>query len=245
MDINLNGIVAIVGNYGSGKTEISINLAVDQKRAGKDVRVADLDLVNPYFRTREARAPLSEMGIDVVLPNEAYLDADLPVLSPLVAGMLRRPSQLVILDVGGDGVGSTVLASLAEPLKGKKVHVLQVVNHFRPSTDSIAGCLEIKEKIERASRLTISGLVGNANLIDETTPADIYNGYAFVNKLSQASGLPLVFVTAPSALIPGIEAGKIHCPVLSINRQMIPPWQKAASLGGGSFPQRPNMIQKQ
>ena len=165
MDIELGGIVAVVGNYGSGKTEISINLAVNQKRTGMDVRVADLDLVNPYFRTREARGPLTEMGIDVVLPSEEYLDADLPVLSPLVAGLLRRPSQLVILDVGGDGVGSTVLASLTEALKEKKVHVLQVVNHFRPSTDSIEGCLKMKEKIEQASRLTISGLVGNANLI--------------------------------------------------------------------------------
>jgi len=244
MDINLSGIVVIVGNYGSGKTEVSINLAADRKKAGMDVRVADLDLVNPYFRTREARAPLAEMGIDVVLPNEEYLDADLPVLSPLVAGMLRRPSQLVILDVGGDGVGATVLASLTEPLKAQKVHVLQVVNPFRPATDSIAGCLKIKEKIEQASRLTVSGLVGNANLIDETTPADVYSGYAFVSELSGASGLPLEFVTAPSALISGIDTGKIHCPLLSIKRQMIPPWQKAASLSAGSFSLQRNMIGK-
>ena len=86
----------------------------------------------------------------------------MPVLTPVVAGMLRRPAQLVILDAGGDDAGSTVLASLAEPLKGKQIHVLQVINPFRPSTDSIAGCIKIKDIIESASRLKITGLVGNS-----------------------------------------------------------------------------------
>ncbi|MGA9179099.1 MAG: cobalamin biosynthesis protein CbiA, partial [Desulfobacterales bacterium] len=87
----VTGIVIIVGNYGSGKTEVSINLAVHQRRAGVDVKIADLDLVNPYFRTREARKPLLKMGIEVVVPEEKYLQADLPILSPAVAGLIRHP----------------------------------------------------------------------------------------------------------------------------------------------------------
>ncbi|MBW2320130.1 MAG: hypothetical protein JRF31_04615 [Deltaproteobacteria bacterium] len=75
---HIKGIVIIVGNFGSGKTEVAVNLAVNRKRSGIDVRIADLDLVNPYFRTREAREPLAELGIDVVLPPEKYLQADLP-----------------------------------------------------------------------------------------------------------------------------------------------------------------------
>ena len=102
MDIDLEGIVIIVGNYGSGKTEVAVNLAMARKKAGIDVRVADLDLVNPYFRTREARAVLARKGIEVVLPPEKYLSADLPIVSPAVSGMIRRPSRLSILDVGGD-----------------------------------------------------------------------------------------------------------------------------------------------
>ena len=98
-EIDLAGIVAIVGNYGSGKTEISINLAVNRKRAGMAVRIADLDLVNPYFRTREAKDTLEAWGIDVVLPSDEYLQADLPILSRLVAGMIREPAQLNLLDV--------------------------------------------------------------------------------------------------------------------------------------------------
>ena len=90
MEINLGGVVAIVGNYGSGKTEVSINLAVNRKRTGLDVRIADLDLVNPYFRTREARNQLKKLGIEVVLPPQEYLQADLPVLSPVIAGMIKN-----------------------------------------------------------------------------------------------------------------------------------------------------------
>ena len=90
MEISLSGIVGIVGNYGSGKTEVSINLAVNRKRAGLDVRLADLDLVNPYFRTREARTQLEELGIDVILPPAQYLQADLPVLSTVIAGMIKK-----------------------------------------------------------------------------------------------------------------------------------------------------------
>lgn len=231
MEINLTGIVVVVGNYGSGKTEISINLAVNRKLAGTDVRLADLDLVNPYFRTREAIKALSELGIEVVVPSEEYLQADLPVLSPLVAGMIRRPDQLAILDVGGEDAGATVLASLKGAFDGKKLRVLQVVNPFRPSTSSTAGCLKIKAKIESASRLKINGIVGNANLIDETTLDDFYQGYSFVDNLSLESGLPLEFVTAAPALRADIDESKIRCPILSINRQLVPPWLKAAGLG--------------
>ena len=91
--INLSGVFIVVGNYGSGKTEICINLAVNQKRAGIDVCIADLDLVNPYFRTREAKNTLATLGIEVILPSQEYLQADLPVLSPLVAGIIRKPMQ--------------------------------------------------------------------------------------------------------------------------------------------------------
>ncbi|MGD9106882.1 MAG: cobalamin biosynthesis protein CbiA, partial [Desulfobacterales bacterium] len=102
---HIKGIVIITGNFGSGKTEVAVNLAVNRKRSGIDVRIADLDLVNPYFRTREAREPLAQLGIEVVLPPEKYLQADLPILSPAIAGLIRRPSQLTLIDAGGNDVG--------------------------------------------------------------------------------------------------------------------------------------------
>lgn len=227
MEINLNGVVAIVGNYGSGKTEVSINLAVNRKRAGADVRIADLDLVNPYFRTREARKQLESLGIQVVLPPQEYLQADLPVLSPKIAGMIKNAAGLSLLDVGGDDVGAMVLAVLADAVKGIRIQVLQVINPLRPNTATVAGCLKIKDEIEKAAQLKITGLIGNANLIDETDADTIIDGYEFVRELAETSGLRLEFITVARELMPAIDLTRIRCPVLPISRQLVPPWLKA------------------
>jgi len=130
LSINIKGIVIICGNYGSGKTETAINLAIARKKDGIEVKIADLDLVNPYFRTREARVLLEEMGIEVILPDEKYMHADLPILTPAVAGIIQKPAGLTLLDAGGDDAGVTVFAALADHLCKKKVHMLQVINLF-------------------------------------------------------------------------------------------------------------------
>jgi len=226
----IKGIFVIVGNYGSGKTEVSINLAVNQKRAGVDVKIADLDLVNPYFRTREARKALAKLGIEVVVPDEKYLQADLPILSPVISGLIRQPSDLTLIDAGGNDVGATVLAALADSFRNKHIHMLQVVNPFRPFTDTIESCLKMRDEIERASKMAINGIIGNANLIDETSVDNIYNGYDFVKTLSGQTRLPLKFITAPVELLPDIDTGRFSCPVLPIERQLVPPWKKAAEL---------------
>ena len=232
MDILLEGIVVIVGNYGSGKTEVAINLAALRKRAGIDVRVVDLDLVNPYFRTREARKSLADLGIQVVLPPEDYLQADLPILSPLVGGLIRNPSPLTIIDVGGNDVGATVLSTLAEAFEGRAVKMLQVVNPFRPFTGTIQGCLKIQREIEAAARLTVNGLVGNANLIDDTSVEDILSGYHFIRQLADETGLPIEFVAVDANLVSQLAAHPLACPILPIDRQLVPPWKTATRLIG-------------
>jgi hypothetical protein len=229
--INLTGIVVIVGNYGSGKTEVCINLGVHRKRAGVEVRIADLDLVNPYFRTREAKDSLAARGIDVVLPADEYLQADLPILSPLVAGMIRQPGQLTLLDVGGNAVGANVLAALEDAFKGKAFQMLQVINPLRPFTDTIEGCVNMRRDIEKAAGMAVTGLIGNAHLMDETRPEDIYGGYDFVKAVSEESGLPLKFVTVARELLPETDLRRLACPVLPIDRQLVPPWKKAKEFG--------------
>jgi hypothetical protein len=230
VQLRLEGIVVIVGNYGSGKSEVAVNLAVHHRQAGMQVRIADLDLVNPYFRSREAAAQLTELGIDVVLPPQPYLRSELPVLSPAVSGLIRRPGELAILDVGGDNVGAMVLAALGDAFAGHGCQVMQVVNPLRPATATIAGCSQIRRQIEASARLTVTGWVGNANLIDETTPREITDGYAFMQALSTASGLPLAFVTAAEELLPQVDPAQFDCPVLRIRRQLVPPWKKARKL---------------
>lgn len=231
MEFDLRGIVIIVGNYGSGKTEVSVNLAMNRKHAGMEVRVADLDLVNPYFRTREVRGLLKQSGIDVVLPPEKYLHADLPLLTPEISGLIRHPCELALLDVGGNDVGATVLASLADSFRGRQVQMLQVINPFRPFTDSIEGCLKIRDEIEKASRMVVTGIIGNANLMDETTDEDIYKEYDFVTSLSEYSGLPLKFITVAVELLPAMDTRYFSCLVLPIQRQLVPPWKKPVKVG--------------
>jgi hypothetical protein len=235
LGIKLSGVIVIVGNYGSGKTEVSINLAVYRKRMGIQVKIGDLDLVNPYFRTREAKQALSNFGIDVVLPPVQFLQADLPILTPEISGMVQSPADLSILDVGGDHVGATVLSSLANAFSNQNVLMIQVVNPFRPFTNSIDGCLTIQKEIEKASRLTVKGIIGNANLIDETTPETIYEGYSFVKDLARQSNLPLICITAAIDIIDQLDTQQFDCPLLPIERQLVPPWKKPKSLGPKNF----------
>jgi hypothetical protein len=230
VELRLEGIVVIVGNYGSGKSEVAVNLAVHHRQAGMQVRIADLDLVNPYFRSREAAAQLTELGIDVVLPPQPYVQSELPVLSPAVAGLIRRPGDLAILDVGGDNVGAMVLAALGDAFAGRNRQVLQVVNPLRPATATPAGCRKIRRAIEASAKLVVTGLAGNANLIDETTPREIVDGYAFMKTVSAESGLPLAFITVAEELLPQVDAAQFDCPVLRIRRQLVPPWKKARAL---------------
>lgn len=235
MDINIKGIIVIVGNYGSGKTEISVNLAANQKRAGKEVKIGDLDLVNPYFRTREAISTLSQLGIETVVPPAQYLQADLPILTPAIKGMICDSNQLVILDVGGSDAGARVLSTLADAFYNRNIRVLQVINPFRPFTNSSAGCQSIKQEIEKASRLKIDGLIGNANLIDETMESNIYEGYDFLCKISKKFGLPLEFITISVDLLTQIDLHYFKCGILPIERQLVPPWKKASPLGPKNF----------
>ena len=235
MAISLSGIVIIVGNYGSGKTEVSINLAVHAKNGGASVSVVDLDLVNPYFRAREARQTFADMGIDIVLPADHLLQADLPILVPQVAGRMGAPGDLHILDVGGDDAGATVLAALSDAFKGMDapMKVLQVVNPYRPNTETEQGCLRVRDAIESRSRLAVTGWVCNANLIEETTASHISYGAEFMASLSATSGLAVEFLTVPQALLAQAEAMQLPWPLLPIQRQLVPPWTRAVKMQTG------------
>ena len=223
---DINGIIIIAGNYGSGKSETAVNLAAVSRRAGKSVKITDLDLVNPYFRSREAQKPLEDLGVEVVLPDRKYMHADLPILTPAVAGMIKNPAQVTILDAGGDDAGVTVLAALADVLKKSRVKLLQVINPLRPNTQDVQGCLKMKAQIEAAAKLPVTGLISNANLLDETTPQIIYDGYNLVTRVSEATGLNIEFITASTRLLPQLDPERILCPILPIDRLLAPPWTR-------------------
>lgn len=223
---DISGTVIIAGNYGSGKSETAVNLATNARSRGKTVKITDLDLVNPYFRSREARQAMEALGIEVVLPDPKYMHADLPILTPAVADMIQNPAELTIMDAGGDDVGVTVLAALADVLKNREVQMFQVINPLRPFTETLEGCLKIKSEIEESSHLKVTGLVSNANLIDETTPDIIYDGLDLIHRVSDATGLEIKFITASTRLMPELDMDRIDTPVLPIDRQLAPSWKR-------------------
>jgi hypothetical protein len=168
---------------------------------------------------------LEALGIHVVLPDRQYMHADLPILSPRVAGAIIQPGDLTILDAGGDDVGVTVLSALKDSLSIRKVQMLQVINPHRPFTGTVEGCIRIKNEIELSSKLNVTGLVSNANLMDETTLQTIQEGYRMIMDLSGTTGIPAAFITVPAALMHELDLSAFDCPVLPIYRKLIPPWK--------------------
>lgn len=223
-------LVMVVGNYGSGKTEIAVNLAIEMARMGMSVSIADLDIVNPYFRCREAQALMEAHGIRVVVPPGAQAAADLPIIVPEIKGMLR-PSEgnVSLFDVGGDPVGARLLSSFAPHLAGLRYELWQVVNSRRPFTRDLAGCLKMRDEIERASRLRVTGFFANSHLVTETTPDVILEGFALARAAAQASRVPVVCVTAMGPLADDPALGVIDAPIFPLTRQMLPPWLAPAA----------------
>ena len=217
-------LVLLVGNYGSGKTEVAVNLAIRLSRRQR-VSIADLDIVNPYFRCREARSEMEGFGIRVINPEGEYQAADLPIILPEIRGAVQDREGTLILDVGGDDAGARVLSSLADVFADGSYTMLQVLNARRPFTETVAGCLRIRSDIEAASRLRITALVSNSHLLEETDASTILQGLELAREVGRAAGLPVAFVTANENLPGGFDQAEVDCPVLWIKRRMLPPWK--------------------
>lgn len=223
-------VVVITGNYGSGKTEVAVNWALWLRRAGLEVTIADLDIVNPYFRSREARALLETHGVQVVVPPGAQSFADLPIVLPEIRGMLHLGPEdgVSLFDVGGDDAGARMLSSFHDHLPSGSYALWQVLNSRRPFTDSAAGCQRMRASIEQASRMQVTGLVSNAHLVTETTPEVIAEGLALAREVAERSALPLVFFTAMGELADHPRVAELDAPLLRLERHMLPPWLRPA-----------------
>jgi hypothetical protein len=188
----------ITGEYGSGKTEFALNFALrERRRSQRPLALVDLDIVNPYFRSRDVTEVLEREGIEVVYSRRVGF-ADLPALSPRTDALLRGPVK-VILDVGGDD-GAVVLGRYKGLLAGK-AEVWQVVNCFRPFTSTSAGIIEAGERILAKSGLTITGLVNNSNLGRETSAQEVRHGAKIVAEAAAILGVPILYNCARPELL--------------------------------------------
>lgn len=179
----------IIGAYGSGKSEYSIHLARTLKAGGLEVSLADLDVVNPYFRSRDVRDEFAGEGIEVIAPAGHYSHADLPMISPRIKGAIEDDSRTVILDVGGDPGGSKALGRFEDPIKKRGYHTRLVVNTSRPFTSNVAEVLAMIAMLQASSKLRVHELICNTNLMQYTDQDLVVEGIKIVQEAATQAGL--------------------------------------------------------
>jgi hypothetical protein len=192
-------LTLFAGHYGSGKTNIAVNYALHLAGEGKPVCIADLDIVNPYFRTKDSAAVLEAAGVHLISPQFANSNVDLPALPAEAYRLVTDRSIYGIMDIGGDDRGAYALGRYVPAiLEENNYRMVFVANCCRPLTRTPEDALEVMREIEAACGLRFTDIVNNSNLASETTPETIYASQGFVEKLSELSGLPLWLTTAES-----------------------------------------------
>ena len=200
-------IVLLSGHYGSGKTNIAVNLALRMKAAREKVAIADIDIVNPYFRTKDSQAELEKAGIRLICSDFAGSNVDLPALPQDVYAITDEPDLFSVIDVGGDDRGALALGRWRDAiLRENDYEMLFVVNRFRPLTADALSTIEVMWEIELASGMPFTAVVNNSNLGEETTVRDVLNSRDYAAEICERTGLPLKMTTVREELYPWLDS---------------------------------------
>lgn len=218
-------LTIFVGHYGSGKTELSLNLALARRASGlPNVALVDLDIVNPYFRSAERVDLLTERGLRVFMPRFALTGVDIPALPPEILTIFEDKTMTAIIDAGGDDPGAKALGMYKPYFEREGQRMFYVINGARPRSSDAGQILSLMERIEARARLPIAGIVHNTNVADETTADQIAGAHEMVLRVSQSSGAPIVAVTGMQSVLdtlpPALDALK-----WPIERLMMYDWQ--------------------
>ncbi len=202
-------ITLMCGHYGSGKTNVAVNLAYELKKQHENTAIADLDIVNPYFRTRDSEAELKDAGIRVICSRYAGTNLDAPAMPPEMYAITEDKTMKTIVDVGGDDRGAYALGRLSKMITDEgDYEMLMVINRSRPLTRDAKSTIEVMREIEAACRIPFTGLVNNTNLGRETTADDVISSIAYANEVSSLTELPVVMTTVREDIAGGLE-GKV------------------------------------
>jgi hypothetical protein len=204
-DLSQKKIIIISGHYGTGKTNVSVNLALKLKEKYNDISITDLDTVNPYFRTADNEKYLNEKGIKTILPKYANSNVDIPSLPESLFSIFDSEGKAIV-DVGGDDDGAAPLGSLKKRIENSGYEMYCVCNFCRQQTSTAEENAYLMAAIERMSGLKFSGLINNTNLSYETTPEIVFESLPKMAELEKLTGLKTVFTTAMSSLAPKLDS---------------------------------------
>lgn len=202
--MNFRKINIITGHYGSGKTNVSVNMALDLAEKGEKVTVVDLDIVNPYFRTADFKELFGEHNISLTVPTYANSNLDIPALGFDMNGIADREGYIII-DVGGDDEGAKALGRYRKVFEKYDTQMLYVINRCRYLTKEPAETLQLMYEIENASGMKCDGIINNTNLGRETDRNIVLGSVAYADEVCREAGLPLVAVTAEASYLDGID----------------------------------------
>ena len=188
-------ITIFTGHFGSGKTEVAVNYAVQMARAGKKTVIVDLDIVNPFFRTADVVKPLEERGIKVITPVYANTNVDVPALPAEIYSLFDDKSCSAVFDAGGDDVGAKVLSGFIERILAEDYIHYFVINTRRPMTRNPDEIEKMMMEIQMGSRLKVDRLVNNANLLGASTPEMIAEASVILGRVSSKLSVPVGFIS--------------------------------------------------
>lgn len=185
-------ITLLCGHYGSGKTNVAVNMAYDLKSQYSDVVIADLDIVNPYFRTKDSKEDLESRGITLISSEYAGTNVDIPAMPQQMYMMTDNKNLHAIIDVGGDDRGALALGRIAPAIMEENDYeMLFVINCYRPLTRDAESTIEVMHEIEDACKCKFTAIVNNSNLGNETTAEDVINSVNYAKEVSRLTGLPI------------------------------------------------------
>ncbi|QNU65643.1 hypothetical protein EHE19_011995 [Ruminiclostridium herbifermentans] len=215
------------GHFGSGKTEVAVNYALKLAEADYKTAIVDFDIINPYFRTADAKEALEKNNIRVLLPKFANTNVDIPAIPAEVYSLFQDKTYKVVLDVGGEDLGAKAVSRFKEEIISDDYEMFFVINTKRGMTDTPEKIYEMIAIIEEGANIKITKLVNNSNLLEETTPEIILHGNDIISEVSRKTGIPIAFTAGMEELINGLNSYHLSgSEILSMKKQIFLPWDK-------------------